>query len=188
MLEGDEVKTYISRVIRTIESIEPSQVGLLINTISETLDKGGKIFFAGNGGSASTANHMVNDIIMARNHRGLPCDAISLTDNHAIFSAIANDYSYEQVFSKQIETMGSKKDLIVFISASGNSLNLIEAFVAASKIGMKTSAIVGFDGGKLKSLVDIPIHAITEKGDYGPAEDFALVVNHAIATSIRSRI
>jgi D-sedoheptulose 7-phosphate isomerase len=131
---------------------------------------------------------MVNDLIMARNFKAKSAQVISLTDNQAIFSAIGNDFSFEQVFSKQIETMCEAKDLLILISASGNSSNLIKAFEEASRIGMYTSAILGFDGGKLKDLVKVAVHAKTGMGDYGPAEDIALVVNHAIAMALRSEL
>ena len=182
------VSSYLSRVQNVIESIDPAKVSLLTQAISKTLDQGGKIILAGNGGSASTANHMVNDLIMARNFKGKSAQVISLTDNQAIFSAIGNDFSFEQVFSKQIETICESNDLLILISASGNSSNLIQAFEEATRIGMRTSAIIGFDGGKLKDLVEIAIHAKTNIGDYGPAEDIALVINHAIAMAIRSEL
>ena len=182
------VSSYIARVQEAIESIEPDKVTLLTQAIVNTLNNKGKIVIAGNGGSASTANHMVNDLIMARNFKAKAAQVISLTDNQAIFSAIGNDFSFEQVFSKQIETLCEAKDLLILISASGNSSNLIKAFEEASRIGMQSAAILGFDGGKLKNLVEIAIHAKTRIGDYGPAEDIALVVNHAIAAALRSEV
>jgi len=182
------VSSYLARVQEAIESIEPDKVALLTQAIVTTLNNGGKIVIAGNGGSASTANHMVNDLIMARNFKAKSAQVISLTDNQAIFSAIGNDFSFEQVFSKQIETMCEAKDLLILISASGNSSNLIKAFEEASRIGMYTSAILGFDGGKLKDLVEVAVHAKTGMGEYGPAEDIALVVNHAIAMALRSEL
>jgi len=188
MTDHSIISSYMARVQEAIESIEPGKVVLLTQAIANTFNNGGKIVIAGNGGSASTANHMVNDLIMARNFKGKSAQVISLTDNQAIFSAIGNDFSFEQVFSKQIETICESKDLLILISASGNSSNLIQAFEEASRIGMRTSAILGFDGGKLKGLVEVAVHAKTGMGDYGPAEDIALVVNHAIAAALRSEL
>lgn len=187
MSTNELVSSYLSRVQEAIKSIDPTAISNLVEAVHSTMDIGGKIILAGNGGSASTANHMVNDIVMARNFNSASGVALSLSDNQAIFSAIANDFSFNHVFSKQIVTIGNEKDLLVLISASGNSTNLVEAVQVAKKVGMKTAAITGFDGGKLKALVDYPVHARTDVGDYGPAEDIALVVNHALAAVLKSK-
>lgn len=179
------ISSYISRVQKAIQSIDPISVSKLVEAILQTLNDGRKVVIVGNGGSASTANHMVNDIVMARNFKNQYGQVVSLSDNQAIFSAIANDFSYEEVFSRQIATICESGDLLILISASGNSKNLLDALRQAKKMKIRTSAIVGFDGGELKNLVEIPIHAKTRMSDYGPAEDFALVVNHAIADALR---
>ena len=142
---------------------------------------GASIFFAGNGGSASTASHFANDLAIGTNDYNTPFKAISLSDNNAILTALGNDFGYDEVFSRQIQVLGKKGDLIVCISASGNSPNLIKAFTSAKLIGVKTIAITAFDGGKMKKIADEGIHVPTEQKEYGPAEDAHMVLDHLVS-------
>ena len=99
-----------------------------------------------------------------------------MTDNQAIISAIGNDYGFEFIFSKQIENFGNNNDLLIAISASGNSLNLINAFKIAKSKNIKTISITAFDGGKIKDMADNNIHIPTGSGEYGPAEDIHMIL------------
>ena len=122
------------------------------------LAKGGKILFCGNGGSAADAQHLaaefVNRFVLDRP----PLAAIALTTDSSILTAIGNDFGYDQVFSKQVQALGNPGDILVGISTSGNSGNVIKAFEAAREEGVTTLGLTGRDGGRMAALSDILIH------------------------------
>lgn len=124
--------------------------------IAGVIGSGGKIMIAGNGGSAADAQHFAGEMIVRltseNNRQSLP--AISLTADTAVLTAAANDYGFENIFSRQVEGLGQKGDLLFLISTSGNSLNLIKAAHVARERGIITVGLLGNDGGKLGSLVD----------------------------------
>jgi D-sedoheptulose 7-phosphate isomerase len=103
-----------------------------------------------------------------------------LTDNQAIITAVGNDFGYEEIFVRQLRVLGRAGDVVVGISASGNSQNLISAFEYATSVGIKTVAITAFDGGKMKRMADEGIHVPTAAKEYGPAEDAHMILDHLI--------
>ena len=150
---------------RLRESIEVKEATLenegLLELIHEvalacirTLESGGKLILFGNGGSAADAQHLAAELIgrYLRERRALP--AIALTTNTSCLTAIGNDYSYEEVFSRQIEAIGCKGDLAIGISTSGNSQNVIRALLVAKKKGLVTVGMTGSSGGKLRDATD----------------------------------
>lgn len=183
--ETDILKTYsayMSSLFLALDSKALKEVGDLIIRQSR---KGKKAYVIGNGGSASTASHFAVDFTHCSllDHRPI-ISAISLSDNSALLTAVSNDVGYEKIFSKPLEHLGTKGDIVIAISASGNSQNLIEAFKVAKKIGMYTVALVGFDGGKLLKMADKVIHVKTARGEYGPVEDVHLSIGHMLASYI----
>ena len=145
------------------------------------LERESSIFFIGNGGSAATASHFANDMAIGTRTYEKPFRAISLCDNQAVITAIANDDGYEKIFSQQLQVLLKKQDVVVAISASGNSPNLLDAIDTAKKMNTITVGISAFDGGKMKEMVDISVHVPTEKGEYGPAEDAHMVLDHLVS-------
>lgn len=140
------------------------------------------VWIIGNGGSASTAEHFETDLSFIRKGRTFPRIKVSaLTSNTALISAIANDIGYENIFSHQLYRIADQGDLCFFISASGNSENLLKAAEAAKEIGLSTFGLLGFDGGKLLKDLDNSIIVETELGNYGPVEDIHLAVCHAVS-------
>ena len=107
---------------------------------------------------------------------------MSLTDNTSVITAIGNDFGYEQIFVKQLEAVFKKDDLLVAISASGNSPNILRAVEYVKANRGVTIGLTGFDGGKLKKLLDHVIHVPTEKGEFGPVEDVHMILDHVIGT------
>ena len=103
-----------------------------------------------------------------------------MTDNVSILTAIGNDFGYEEIFVRQLRVLGQPEDVVVGISASGNSANLLKAFEYAKKTGIKTVAITAFDGGKLKNMADEGIHVPTCLKEYGPAEDENIIPDHLV--------
>jgi D-sedoheptulose 7-phosphate isomerase len=161
--------------------VDPSEVAALAEAMLSTIQSSGQVFFIGNGGSASTATHYVNDLVMATARNGKKLRAVSLSDNISLVTGIGNDYGYDEVFAYQLRAFGQPGDLVVAISASGNSPNLVAAIKYASSAGINTAAVLGFDGGILKQLAVNVVHVSTEIGEYGPVEDLHLAINHAIA-------
>jgi D-sedoheptulose 7-phosphate isomerase len=171
---------YLEYLKSVLSSIDHSEIGCFIETLLDARNRGATVFFIGNGGSASTASHFANDLSIGTNDYDRPFRAISLVDNISIITAISNDFGYDEVFVKQLRIFGEKGDVLVGISASGNSANLIKAFDYASTAGIKTVAITAFDGGKMKTLADEGIHVPTEPKEYGPAEDAHMVLDHLV--------
>ena len=176
---------YISSVLKAIDTRE---IGQFIETLVNARERGSTIYFIGNGGSAATASHFANDIAIGTNSYNKPFRAISLTDNQAIITAIANDYGYEEIFVRQLMILGRPGDVIVAISASGNSSNLIRAFDYAKTVGIKTVAITAFDGGKMKNIADESVHVPTALKEYGPAEDAHMVLDHLVGAYLMRAI
>ena len=187
MDEARYLEAYLSRVCEAVKSIEVSQLEQLATVIDQTVSSQGHVFFIGNGGSAATASHYVNDLVMAYARTNRVLRTSSLTDNPALVSGIANDYSFLEIFEYQLRALAQPGDLVVAISASGNSPNLIRAIEHANSAGIGTAAVLGFDGGKLKEMVDVVVHVTTQLGDYGPAEDAHLIINHAVAGLLRTK-
>jgi len=119
-----------------------------------SLEQGGKLLLFGNGGSAADAQHLAAELVgrYLRDRRALP--AIALTTNSSCVTAIGNDYSYEEIFSRQIEAFGNRTDVAIGISTSGNSRNIVRGMQVARRVGMATAALTGRTGGVLKGLVE----------------------------------
>ena len=168
---------YLTSVLKTIDTRE---IGQFIETLLDARERGATIFFIGNGGSAATASHFANDIAIGTNSYEKPFRAVSLTDSNAIITAVGNDFGFEEIFVRQLRVLGRPGDVVVAISASGNSPNLIRAFDYAKSIGIKTVAITAFDGGKMKQIADEGVHVPTALKEYGPAEDAHMVLDHLV--------
>ena len=179
------IDNYLSRVSKTILSIRTNDVEFLGKKIKEINKNGGGVYVVGNGGSAALANHFATDIGVGALKHNKPVKIISLVSNISSLTASANDYGYEFVFSRELEILSTSQDLLILISSSGNSLNLLEAAKIAKERGVQTFGILGFDGGKLKTLVDYYIHVESRIGDYGVIEDCHSVILHAITEALR---
>jgi len=142
------------------------------------------IFFIGNGGSCAIASHMMTDFLKgSKNNSSIKPKAISLVDNASLLSAISNDINYEDVFVHQLETFSKTNDLLVSISSSGNSQNIINSILYAKDNGLKTISFTGFDGGKVKDLSEYNFHVPTK--NYGIVEDIHQSMLHIISQKLR---
>lgn len=182
---SDHVQDYTAQMTQILSGLDRDAIADFITLLLQARKKGNNIYFIGNGGSASTATHFTNDLAACTPPKTPPFRAVSLTDNHAVMTAISNDYGYVNVFVKQLESLYSEDDLLVAISASGNSANVLKAVEYAKQRGGITIGLTGFDGGKLKDLADHVIHVPTANGEYGPVEDTHLMINHLIGTYLR---
>ena len=178
---NDYSKSYINYLTSVLNSISLADIKKFVEVLLEARERESSIFFIGNGGSAATAGHFANDIAIGTRTYEKPFRAISLCDNQAVITAIANDDGYEKIFSQQLQVLLKKQDVVVAISASGNSPNLLDAIDTAKKMNTITVGISAFDGGKMKEMVDVSLHVPTEKGEYGPAEDAHMVLDHLVS-------
>ena len=177
----DYSRSYIKYLASVLNNISLTDIEKFVEVLLEARERESSIFFIGNGGSAATASHFANDIAIGTRTYEKPFRVISLCDNQAVITAIANDDGYEKIFSQQLEVLLKKQDVVVAISASGNSPNLIEAIETAEKMSAISVGISAFDGGKMKEMVDVSLHVPTEKSEYGPAEDAHMILDHLIS-------
>ncbi len=177
---------YFTGLINTLGDISPEVIQQVIQVLHHARLNKRNIFMLGNGGSASTASHFAADLSKNTYSEKYPSfRAIALTDNMAIFSAYANDEGYENVFSRQIAALANPRDIVIAISASGNSLNVVRALEVANRMNLVTIGFTGFTGGKVRSLVDIHLHVPSDVIEQ--VEDIHLLLEHMICKSLREK-
>lgn len=171
---------YISNLLTDLDWWNIEHV---IGVLDEARSAGKTVFLAGNGGSAATCSHFAEDLCygtMVEGRRSFR--AINLTDNVPYMTAVANDEGYENIFLGQLKALFNAGDILIVVSASGNSRNVIKAVEYVNESGGTTIGILGFDGGVLKRICHHSIHVKTRKGEYGPVEDIHLMLEHLITT------
>ncbi len=177
---------YILNLNNSLKNIDLKKIQKITNLIEDTIKMNKSIFICGNGGSAAISNHYVADYLkLLRTNTNLMPKIISLASNMELITAISNDLDYNKIFSYQLESLGKKNDLLILISSSGNSKNLVYALNSAKKIKMKSISFVGFKGGKLLKLSDLSLH--TKIDNYGISEDAAQIFMHVIIQFIRQK-
>jgi D-sedoheptulose 7-phosphate isomerase len=156
----------------------------IVPLLVEAREKRRTVFFCGNGGSSSTASHFVTDISkVAVRGEGRPIRCVGLSDNTPSVTAIANDRDYSRVFVDQLTTLAEPGDVLVAISGSGNSPNVLEAVRAARAMGLATIGLTGIGGGKLKDLVDVPL--VVPSNSMQHTEDVHVIVLHLLTAYLR---
>jgi D-sedoheptulose 7-phosphate isomerase len=178
----DFARDYSNHLQSLLRNLDIPAVGRFTEVLLEARNRGARVFFCGNGGSAATASHFANDIAVGTRSAHKPFKAIALTDNVAVMTAIANDHGYDHLFTKQIEVLMEPGDVLVAISASGNSPNVVKAIEMTKARGNLTVALTGFDGGQMRQIADVVVHIATDKGEYGPVEDMHLVLDHIVGS------
>lgn len=187
MIFSTGLKEYTKRVNEALTGTQFDELSKIAEAILAARDNKKWIFLAGNGGSASTASHFANDMV-----KGLSIGdktrfkAKALCDPTPIMTALANDYSYEVVFSEQLKNYASSGDLLIVFSGSGNSPNIISAAKYAKETGMRVISFTGRDGGKIKDLCDLCCIAATDCME--EIEDIHVIWIHALATVLRASI
>ncbi len=175
------VSDYLQNFQALLNQVDLDAMERVVELLNAARERGAIIYIAGNGGSASTASHWVNDLGKATKISSkLPIRVMSLSDNVSWLTALANDEGYERIFSGQLENFARPGDVLVVISASGNSPNLLRAVELAKKRGLETIAFLGFDGGTLKSKVDHCLWLPTERGAYGVVESGHSLLCHIV--------
>jgi D-sedoheptulose 7-phosphate isomerase len=180
-----EYVSYLSSILARLDRLACAQVCQILEQAREQKNA---IFICGNGGSAATASHIAEDLALGPKKYGhTPFRTISLTDNVASITAIGNDNGYEEIFLMQLENLFRKGDIVMGISASGNSPNVIKALEYANANGGISVALTGFDGGKMKKISRYGIHIQTGPGEYEPVEDAHLIIGHILASYFKYR-
>jgi D-sedoheptulose 7-phosphate isomerase len=175
------IQHYITSLQKTLGELDQVTIAKFIQALEDIHEAKGTIYILGNGGSAATASHMENDLGMGLKLRELRNFRVkSLSDNSAVCTAIANDIGYENIFYAQLKDKLTIKDMVIAISCSGNSANIVKAMEYANDQGAKTVGITGFSGGKLKEMSALNIHVPTQKGEYGICEDIHMVIDHIV--------
>ena len=181
-LAFEDYSKLIKSGLNTVSKIELDNA---VEIIYETTKNSGQIWLIGNGGSAATASHFATDLSRCAGENMQPIKAISLCDNLGLVTAIGNDFSFDDIFIKQLQNLGKSGDLLISISASGNSRNLIKAVEFANACSIITLSLVGFDGGALQKLSNNSIYVQTGIGEYGIAEDCHSIICHYISSQLR---
>ena len=175
-------RDYLEFLTGVLGRIDAASITLFVELLLKARQRDANIFFIGNGGSAATASHFANDIAIGTRSAGRPFRAQSLTDNVAVLTAIGNDYGYDEIFVRQLRAQMRSGDVVVAISASGNSTNVVRAIEYANANGGVTVALTGFDGGRLRDAARYGVHVPTHKGEYGPVEDAHMVLDHLVSS------
>jgi D-sedoheptulose 7-phosphate isomerase len=184
---GEAVRTYFERLRSLLADVPGEHLEAVVDMLLKARIERRRVYVVGNGGSASTAAHFVCDLQKSATVTGeAPIRAIGLVDNAALMTAWANDFSYEQVFAGQIAALVEPEDVVIAISASGNSPNIVAALRAAVARGAYTVAFVGFDGGTAGQIADLAVHIPCH--DYGLVEDVHSALGHAITAAIRETL
>ena len=175
------IGNYKKKVTQLIGEIDDVVVSEIVKKLLECDNNNASIYVIGNGGSAATASHMQNDLGVGLKRRGiLGLNILSLCDNLSAMNAIANDIGYEDAFYLQLKGLIEKDDLVIAISCSGNSGNIIKAVEYAKENGAAILGMTGFDGGDLRKMSDISYHVQTENREYGLVEDLHMILNHML--------
>ncbi len=186
-------KGYADYLVKLLGELNHQKIAECIALLDEARENDNTIFIIGNGGSASTASHIGNDfglVVLKKTNKAVNKSyrALALTDNVSVISAIGNDSTYDNIFLDQLKVHFRKGDKLIVISASGNSPNLVVAAEWFKSQGGNVMGWLGFDGGKLRDIVDVPVVVTSPKGEYAPVEDLHLVINHIIVTWMQFKV
>lgn len=178
------VRAYFNEVQAVLDQVDPAPVAAAIDALHEARLRGHQVFVMGNGGSASTASHLVCDLAKNTRGPGWPLFKVfGLADNMALFSALSNDYGYENAFARQLEPVLQSGDVVIAISTSGNSPNVLRAAELARKRGALVIGLTGFDAGRLAALSDLHLHIPSDCIEQ--VEDVHLMLEHLMVRTLR---
>lgn len=185
------LRAHLEGLRRSLAGLDLSAVERLLDILHEAYTRGGTVFLIGNGGSAATASHMASDLaktVLGRHHRRIAkrFRAVALNDNVPLMTAWANDERYETIFGEQLKNLARRGDVLVVITGSGNSENILYAVKAAQALGLTTVGLLGFDGGRTKPLLDH--YVLVKSRQYAYVEDIHLVLNHLITDYFSHRL
>ncbi len=154
--------------------------------LSKSLNSGGTIFWCGNGGSAADSQHIAAEFVGRFKKNRKPLKSIALSTDTSVITCISNDFSYEEIFSRQLEALGSKGDVLVAITTSGNSKNIIKALLQANKMGVKSIGLFGKGGGKCKNLVDLSL--IVPSDSTARIQETHILIEHLLCELVENKL
>ena len=180
---------YLEQLKSVLDGLNMAELDAATGVLVEAFNNDKTVFVAGNGGSAATASHLACDFCKTTlgktpKDRERRLRSIALSDNVPLMTAYGNDVAYDDIFGEQLRTLARSGDVLIVITASGNSPNIIRAIEAAKKVGVKTIAFLGFQGGKAKDMVDHSI--LAESSNYGVIEDAHSVFMHMLTEHLKA--
>lgn len=177
----DFARAYLTYLSSILEQLDVDMIARIIAALTAAALRGSTVYVLGNGGSAATASHLANDLMIGAYTPGHPpLRIIALTDNVPVMTAVANDADYAHIFTDQLRSLLRPDDVVIALSVSGNSPNVLAAVRYAKDLGAVTIGCAGFSGGALKELAAYYLHVPSFAGEYGPVEDAMLIVCHTI--------
>ncbi len=180
----DPIERYLNEVVEMIRGLPRKDIRRVVEAVREAREQNRQLFLLGNGGSAATASHMACDLAKTSSMPGVRrIRAIALTDNVPLITAWGNDASYENVFAEQLANLVQPGDLVIALSGSGNSPNVLRAVKVAKDVGARTVGLTGHPGGKLKGMVDISVVVPSRRIEQ--AEDAHLILDHLVSVALR---
>lgn len=181
------INEYLGNLSQALDRLDRDSLEKFADLIMETYERGGTIYVFGNGGSGANASHLCGDFVKGLSYGNLKrFKAICLNDNIPALMAVANDISYDDIFSEQLKNFARPGDLVIGLSGSGNSENVVRAFAHAVEIGASTVALCGFSGGKIKKMANHSVHADIQ--DMEISEDIHLIIAHCTKRLIMERL
>jgi D-sedoheptulose 7-phosphate isomerase len=177
----DTLQRWLREAADALRGVDIASLARAVDLLATVRSRGGIIYTAGNGGSAATASHLALDFQKAASIR-----AVALSDNPGLITAWANDTSFDRVFAEQLKVVGDRKDGVVVISVSGSSPNLIALLEVARERGMASVGLLGRDGGRAASMVDVAV--VVPSADYGWVESAHSALHHVLAYGLRDSI
>lgn len=173
----NHIKSYTDKLIQTLHSDTMYQVQALGEALLDAWISQRCIYLCGNGGSAGNAIHLANDLLYGVGiNKGIGMKVEALSANSAVLTCLANDIGYDRIYAEQLRVKANSGDVLIVLSGSGNSSNIVSALEMGNSLGMKTFALLGFSGGKCKEIAQNPIHFKVD--DMQIAEDLQLIVGH----------
>jgi D-sedoheptulose 7-phosphate isomerase len=186
-MKNSEFNEYFERVAETLKVVDIQSIEKLVDALLTARDQEATIFIFGNGGSAATASHVTGDFLKGISYQmDKRFRVICLNDNVSGMMAISNDLTYDEIFVEQLKAFLRKNDMVIGISGSGNSFNVVKALEFARSKGAKTVAFCGFKGGKIKEIADLSIHVPIH--DMEITEDIHIIIFHAIKQALIKRL
>jgi D-sedoheptulose 7-phosphate isomerase len=182
---------YLNKLKETADKLDLNEVDQISEVLARAYHADKSVFIIGNGGSASTASHFACDLGKGTLERHYDMNkkrfrVLSLTDNVSVITAYGNDLDYDDIFVQQLRNLIRAGDILISITGSGNSKNILKAIKLANEIGAVNVGLLGFDGGAAANMVDYKV--IVPSNNYGVIEDFHLVLEHMISQSLREKI
>ncbi len=182
----EHIQGYLSKLNSITQSHDWRDIEPLAESLLEAVRANRQVFLCGNGGSAGNAAHLANDFLYGIEPGGNSLNVEALSANSAVLTCLGNDIGYDQIFSHQLKVKGQEGDILIVLSGSGNSANILRAIEQANSIGMQTFSILGYQGGKAKTISKHAIHFAID--DMQISEDLQLIVGHMLMQYMNQKL